>query len=49
MPKELQDLKIRFGELIHVGHDKAGGVRRAGFGTEDETVPLDRSTRYGIL
>ena len=48
MPKELQDLKIRFGELIGVGDDGKGGTRRAGFGTEDEVVPLSRGTRYGI-
>lgn len=49
---KLRDLRIRYGELIE-GHGKGEKtrdvrmVRRAGFGTEDETLPLERGTRYG--
>ncbi|KAF2670593.1 hypothetical protein BT63DRAFT_424523 [Microthyrium microscopicum] len=52
IPKELLDMKIRFGELVEAdGHgvgDTTGVVRRAGFGTEDETIPLTRNARYGV-
>lgn len=47
VPKDLLDLKIRFGELVGIG-DQAGGVRRAGFETDNEIVPLDRRAVYGI-
>ena len=46
VPKELRDLKIRFGEFI--GREAPGRVRRAGFGTEDEVVALTKGARYGI-
>jgi len=42
-PKELMDMKVRFGELESECHS----VRRAGFGTVDETVPLRRRVAYG--
>lgn len=45
MPKELLEMKIRFGELIG---DEEESVKRAGFGTEDEVVPLRRRETYGI-
>lgn len=47
IPQNLKDLKIRFGELVH-RQDKVQryhGVklaRRVGFGTEDETLPLEK-------
>lgn len=47
-PRELMDMKIRFGELV--GQDDEidkGGVKRAGFGTEDEVVSLRKRTVYG--
>jgi len=46
MPKELQDLKIRFGEFI--GREEPGGVKRAGFGTESEVIALRKGARYGV-
>ena len=39
LPKELLDLKIQFGELVD-DSCASTGVRRCGFGTEDEVVPL---------
>ncbi|TVY85770.1 hypothetical protein LAWI1_G008961, partial [Lachnellula willkommii] len=47
-PRELMDMKIRFGELVgqHGEVDK-GGVKRAGFGTEGEVVSLRKRTVYG--
>ncbi|TVY34964.1 hypothetical protein LOCC1_G008078 [Lachnellula occidentalis] len=47
-PRELMDMKIRFGELVGPddGGDK-GGVKRAGFGTEDEVVSLRKRVVYG--
>lgn len=45
VPKELKDLKIRFGELV--GVEKGWAMRRAGFGTEEETVPLTKGALYG--
>ncbi|KAF2129167.1 hypothetical protein P153DRAFT_397338 [Dothidotthia symphoricarpi CBS 119687] len=50
-PEDLKSLKVRFGELISSGiyeHDDSGQVRRAGFGTDEEVVPLRRSHTYGI-
>jgi hypothetical protein len=44
-PKELNELKIRFGELVGDGRGRL--VRRAGFGTEEETVPLTKGAVYG--
>jgi hypothetical protein len=46
VPQDLLDLKIRYGELVE--QRDAQGIRRAGFGTEDEVIPLDRSASYGI-
>ncbi|KAH6669412.1 hypothetical protein B0J14DRAFT_598601 [Halenospora varia] len=45
LPKELEELEIRYGELI--GRDDTA-VKRAGFGVEREIVPLRRSESYGI-
>jgi len=45
IPKELKQLEIRFGELVNEGKEE--GVRRAGFGTEKETVPLTKGVLYG--
>jgi hypothetical protein len=44
-PKELLELKVRFGELI--GEEKEGEARRAGFGIDEETVPLVKGGLYG--
>ncbi|KAF4630776.1 hypothetical protein G7Y89_g7361 [Cudoniella acicularis] len=45
----LKDLRIRFGELVR--HNKEGhlweDIRRAGFGTEEETVPIFRRLSAG--
>lgn len=46
-PKAFKDLEIRFGELVERG-DRNNDVRRAGFGTSEEIVPLTRGERYGI-
>jgi hypothetical protein len=43
VPDELKRLRIRFGELIG-GY--AYDVRRAGFGTEGEVIPLRRGVSY---
>ncbi|CZR65875.1 uncharacterized protein PAC_15775 [Phialocephala subalpina] len=40
VPKELKELKIMFGEL-----NSSRGARRAGFGTEDEVVPIETGAR----
>jgi hypothetical protein len=45
IPGELKYLKIRFGEFV--GGGEVGLVRRAGFGTEDETIPLAKGALYG--
>jgi hypothetical protein len=51
VPKQLLNLKVRFGELIEKDNSNAGGqtsqVRRAGFGTEEEVIPLNREIIYG--
>lgn len=44
--QELKDLKIRFGGII--ARDEAGHHKRAGFGTDSETVPLQKGAKYGI-
>ena len=44
VPEELKRLKIRYGELIKSGAD--GDVRRAGFGTKDEVIPLRHGVSY---
>ena len=44
VPEELSNLKVRFGELESSGH---GDVRRAGFGTVEEVVPLMKGQSYG--
>jgi hypothetical protein len=53
-PTGLRDMKIRFGELK--SWDEVDGVyknekfvRRAGFGTQDELVPLTQGALYGIV
>jgi hypothetical protein len=43
VPEELKRLRLRFGELV--GGSEVG-VRRAGFGTEDEVVPLRQGVSY---
>lgn len=43
--QELKDLKIRFGELVG---RKPGNVKLAGFGTDDEIIPLTKGEKYGI-
>ncbi|TGO16217.1 hypothetical protein BPAE_0512g00010 [Botrytis paeoniae] len=48
---ELMDLKIRFGELKDVGQGderSSNGVKRAGFGTEQEIRPLVKGENYGF-
>lgn len=47
IPSELKDLEIRFGELVGVGAGGIEGVRKAGFGSSDETVPLMKGMVYG--
>jgi hypothetical protein len=44
VPNKLEKLRIRFGELI--GGDNRDDVRRAGFGTEDEIIPLRCGVPY---
>jgi hypothetical protein len=46
VPDELKDLRIQFGELV--GDRKGRLVRWAGFGTEEETIPLVKKELYGI-
>lgn len=46
VPQELKDLRIRFGEFV--GRDEPGRIKRAGFGTESEVIPLKKGTDYGI-
>ncbi|KAE9373328.1 hypothetical protein N431DRAFT_338567 [Stipitochalara longipes BDJ] len=46
VPVGLKELKVRFGELV--GDSNGGLVRRAGFGTENETRPLVKGALYGI-
>lgn len=46
VPKELKELKVRFGELIGEGM-VGGAVRRAGFGTVEEIVPMNKGAVYG--
>ena len=47
VPERLNDMKIRFGELVGDGLQE-GAVKRAGFGTEDEVVALRRGVDYGV-
>ncbi|KAK5988841.1 hypothetical protein PT974_10335 [Cladobotryum mycophilum] len=50
VPQALKDLKVRYGELIADSSSCEGGrVRRAGFGLEDEVVPLKRDYTYGYV
>jgi hypothetical protein len=44
-PRELRELKIRFGELVGRGD---AGVKRAGFGVDGEVKPLRKGAQYGI-
>lgn len=50
VPEELKEMKIRFGALATSSdyHD-SGPVqeRRAGFGTDDEVLPLQKGVTYG--
>jgi hypothetical protein len=46
VPNGLKELRIRFGELV--GDRKEGLVRRAGFGTVEETISLAKGELYGI-
>ncbi|RDW81970.1 hypothetical protein BP6252_03082 [Coleophoma cylindrospora] len=48
--ESLAELRIRFGELIETG-DRPGfykSMKRAGFGTVDETRPLAKGAEYGM-
>ncbi len=45
-PEELKEMKIRFGEFI--GCDEPGTIKRAGFGTDGEVVPLKKGENYGV-
>lgn len=50
IPKELKELKIRFGEMINSERgDKQGEaiIRQASFGIESEVAPLKRRETYG--
>lgn len=49
VPRELSEMRIRFGEVVSSGLEAKGGgiVRRAGFGIDEEIVPLKRSNVYG--
>lgn len=44
-PRELRELKIRFGEFVGRGD---AGVKRAGFGVDGEVKPLRKGAQYGI-
>jgi hypothetical protein len=46
VPVDLNELRVRFGELV--SEEKEGLVRRAGFGTAEETIPLAKGKLYGI-
>ncbi|KAF2805763.1 uncharacterized protein BDZ99DRAFT_466680 [Mytilinidion resinicola] len=51
VPEYLKTMRIRFGELVWSETDRdgdGGAVRRAGFGTDDEVVPLRRDVVYGV-
>jgi len=47
--EELLALRVRFGEMIERDGNSSDGnrIRKAGFGTDDEIVPLSRNARYG--
>jgi hypothetical protein len=51
VPRELSEMKIRFGEIVGSGSDlgsKNGAVvKRAGFGVESELGPLRKGEAYG--
>lgn len=49
MPEDLKELRVRFGELVGITGDGKRGIRRAGFGIENEVVPLRRGGNYGIV
>lgn len=49
VPKELKELRVRFGELVGITEDEKRVIRRAGFGIEDEIVPLQKGGTYGIF
>jgi hypothetical protein len=46
LPRELKDLRIRFGEIID--RDEPGRIKRAGFGVESEVTLLKKGDSYGI-
>ena len=46
VPRELKDLRIRFGEIL--GSRNPGSVKRAGFGAEEEVTALRKGDQYGI-
>lgn len=48
VPLTLNDLKIRFGELLTTEKEAGAGslIRRAGFGTGSQIKPLLRGARY---
>lgn len=51
VPENLKSMRIRFGELVwsrDVEDGDGGAVKRAGFGTDDEVMPLRRGVTYGV-
>lgn len=48
--EHLRNLKVRYGELVGL-RTRVGGtvVRRAGFGTEGEVLPLKKGEKYGVV
>jgi len=49
LPRELKDLKIRFGEFVTSRDEPSvGGVKRAGFGVEEEITMLRKGVKYGV-
>lgn len=51
VPENLKRMRIRFGELVWSRVDEDGDrgvVKRAGFGTDDEVMPLRRAVAYGV-
>ena len=45
IPGHLKERRVLFGELV--GYGQGEPVRRAGFGFEDEVMPLRKGARYG--
>lgn len=50
LTKQLKGTKIRFGELVDMQVEVDGHlVRRAGFGVDDEIIPLIKGGKYGVV